>query len=59
MTKGAVAATAPIRVEVEQGKAYFWCTCGQSAKQPFCDGSHSSAQAALTQQCPIGSQTNL
>ena len=22
------------------GKAYFWCTCGRSSKQPFCDGSH-------------------
>jgi len=27
-------------VEVEEGKDYFWCSCGQSAKQPFCDGSH-------------------
>lgn len=30
----------PIAVEVEAGKAYFWCTCGRSATQPFCDGSH-------------------
>ncbi len=35
-----IAATAPIRVEVEAGKSYFWCACGQSANQPFCDGSH-------------------
>ena len=34
------AGDAPIPVEVEAGKAYFWCTCGQSANQPFCDGSH-------------------
>lgn len=27
-------------VKVEAGKAYWWCTCGKSAKQPFCDGSH-------------------
>jgi CDGSH-type Zn-finger protein len=27
-------------VPLEEGKAYFWCTCGRSAKQPFCDGSH-------------------
>jgi CDGSH-type Zn-finger protein len=27
-------------VPLEAGKAYFWCTCGRSAKQPFCDGSH-------------------
>lgn len=31
---------APFPVEVEQGKTYFWCACGRSAKQPFCDGSH-------------------
>lgn len=30
----------PLPVEVEAGKTYFWCTCGRSAKQPFCDGSH-------------------
>ncbi|WP_420860995.1 CDGSH iron-sulfur domain-containing protein [Algirhabdus cladophorae] len=30
----------PIPVEVEAGKSYFWCSCGQSASQPFCDGSH-------------------
>lgn len=35
-----VAQKAPYPVEVTAGKSYFWCTCGQSAKQPFCDGSH-------------------
>ncbi len=30
----------PAPVEVEQGKAYFWCACGLSKSQPFCDGSH-------------------
>ncbi|MEQ9695781.1 CDGSH iron-sulfur domain-containing protein [Shimia sp. SDUM112013] len=30
----------PYPVEVEEGKTYFWCSCGQSSKQPFCDGSH-------------------
>ena len=34
------AGDAPIPVEVEAGKAYFWCSCGQSSNQPFCDGSH-------------------
>ncbi|MFM7273898.1 MAG: CDGSH iron-sulfur domain-containing protein [Gammaproteobacteria bacterium] len=34
------AGSAPIPVEVEAGKSYWWCTCGKSAKQPFCDGSH-------------------
>lgn len=31
---------APYAVELEAGKAYFWCSCGQSQNQPFCDGSH-------------------
>jgi len=30
----------PIAVDVEAGKKYFWCSCGKSQKQPFCDGSH-------------------
>ena len=35
-----IAQKSPIPVEVEAGKSYFWCSCGQSANQPFCDGSH-------------------
>lgn len=31
---------APIPVEVEAGKSYWWCACGRSKTQPFCDGSH-------------------
>jgi CDGSH iron-sulfur domain-containing protein 3 len=30
----------PYAVEVEAGKRYFWCACGHSKTQPFCDGSH-------------------
>lgn len=35
-----IAQKAPFPVEVEAGKSYFWCACGQSKAQPFCDGSH-------------------
>jgi CDGSH-type Zn-finger protein len=35
-----VAQKAPFKVAVEAGKTYFWCACGRSRKQPFCDGSH-------------------
>ena len=40
MTEPVVAQKAPFPVEVEEGKTYFWCACGRSASQPFCDGSH-------------------
>lgn len=30
----------PYPVEVEAGETYFWCACGLSQSQPFCDGSH-------------------
>ncbi len=40
MSKGQVAGTEPIAVEVEEGKSYYWCACGRSKTQPFCDGSH-------------------
>ena len=30
----------PLPVVVEAGKSYWWCACGRSKKQPFCDGSH-------------------
>ena len=35
-----IGGTEPIAVEVEEGKMYWWCTCGRSDSQPFCDGSH-------------------
>jgi CDGSH-type Zn-finger protein len=31
----------PFSVDVEAGKSYWWCACGRSKTQPFCDGSHS------------------
>ncbi len=34
-------AEAPFAVDVEAGKSYYWCSCGKSQQQPFCDGSHS------------------
>jgi CDGSH-type Zn-finger protein len=30
----------PYEVQVEEGRSYLWCSCGRSATQPWCDGSH-------------------
>ncbi len=40
MTDPVRASNTPYPVDVEAGKSYYWCACGKSAKQPFCDGSH-------------------
>jgi CDGSH-type Zn-finger protein len=40
MTTPLRASNTPFAVNVEAGKDYWWCSCGQSKAQPFCDGSH-------------------
>lgn len=40
MSEPVIAQRSPYPIEVEAGKTYWWCACGRSAKQPFCDGSH-------------------
>ncbi|MBE0439157.1 MAG: CDGSH iron-sulfur domain-containing protein [Gammaproteobacteria bacterium] len=30
------------RRQLEQGQTYYFCTCGRSANQPFCDGAHTA-----------------
>ena len=44
MTKGQRAGESAIRVDVELGKSYYWCSCGKRSKQPFCDGSHKGTE---------------
>ena len=44
MTKGFRAGETPIGVNVVEGKSYYWCSCGKSSKQPFCDGSHDGSK---------------
>ena len=40
MSKGQRAGDSALAVDVVEGKSYYWCSCGKSSKQPFCDGSH-------------------
>ena len=40
MSEAVIAQKSPYPIDVEEGKSYYWCACGQSTKQPFCDGSH-------------------
>ncbi len=46
MTEPTIAAMEPTAVELEAGKTYAWCTCGKSAGQPWCDGSHKGSNFA-------------
>jgi len=36
----------PIPINVDAGKTYWWCSCGRSATQPFCDGTHKGSEFA-------------
>ena len=40
MSEPVIAGKVPLPVDVEAGKTYWWCSCGKSARQPFCDASH-------------------
>ena len=43
MKKGKVASLKPWQAELEAG-TYYWCACGESKNQPFCDGSHKNTE---------------
>lgn len=38
------ASDGPFAADVEAGRSYFWCACGRSKTQPFCDGSHKGTE---------------
>lgn len=57
MTAAVRAADTPFAVEVEQDKDYWWCACGLSANQPFCDGSHKTTDLTPVKYTAIASRT--
>jgi len=52
-----IAQKAPVAIEVEAGKAIYWCTCGLSANQPYCDGGHAGSEFAPKPYTPEASGT--
>ena len=49
MSEPVIAQKSPFGVDVEAGKDYWWCACGRSQSQPFCDGSHKGTGLSPTQ----------
>jgi CDGSH-type Zn-finger protein len=49
MTEPTVGGTAPIAIDVQAGRSYFWCSCGKSKRQPFCDGAHKGSEFTPTE----------
>lgn len=45
MSEPVIADNKPVVLELEAG-TYYWCKCGKSAKQPFCDGAHQGTDFA-------------
>lgn len=39
-----VANNKPVKVDLKEGEEYYFCSCGRSKDQPFCDGSHAGSE---------------
>lgn len=44
MPEPVIAQIGPYSVDVTEGRKYYWCACGRSKTQPFCDGSHKETE---------------
>lgn len=45
MSQPAIADAKPVVLELQPG-TYYWCSCGQSGHQPFCDNAHKGTDFA-------------
>ena len=52
-----IAQKSPLPVAVEAGKTVYWCACGHSARQPFCDGSHKGTPFVPLAHSPLADGT--
>jgi len=55
MSEAVIAGRAPISMEVEAGRTYRWCACGKSARQPWCDDSHTGGNFSPLAYVPVRS----
>ena len=46
----------PMVINAEAGKSYWWCACGLSKRQPFCDGSHKVTSFTPVEFKPVASE---
>ena len=44
MARGKPTQNVPYKMFVEEGKSYYWCSCGLSSNQPYCDGNHEGSE---------------
>lgn len=49
MSEPTVADNKPVKKSLTRGETYFFCACGRSGDQPFCDGSHKGTRITLMQ----------
>ena len=52
-----IPAKTPFAIDVEAGKDYYWCSCGKSKNQPFCDGAHKGSEFVPTKFTATESKT--
>ncbi|WP_394972787.1 CDGSH iron-sulfur domain-containing protein [uncultured Croceitalea sp.] len=50
--KPKIAQKEPYKVYLEENKKYFWCSCGESQNQPYCDGKHVGTEFLPLQYTP-------
>ncbi len=57
MAEPVIASYSPVEVEVKEGESYWWCTCGRSGNQPWCDGSHAGTDFTPQEYVPPRTRT--